>query len=154
MLLVVGCDGSGRSRATVKDEIELTAAQPVAVVEFEGILVLAVPGDDIVAGFGRLHPGNSEELERASLGRILDEAWIEDSWVSYPVYDPPFIPVTGPGSNVVRYRWTLELADGFASGTVPIEAGLSPVYGRGGPGSPGHDTVPTVTLRNVSVTYP
>ena len=151
--LAAGCDGSGGPRTTVTGEVELTSQAPVAVVEFEGNLVLTTFDDDIVANFSRIRPNDDSDLERANVGAFTTEVWIDDAWVD----DEDgliSVPLAGPGPSTVRYRWTFELAPSAESGTVPIEAGLTPVYSPSGVTNPGEDDVPTVTLQISSVTYP
>lgn len=71
--LAVGCDGSGGPRTTVTGEVELTSQAPVAVVEFEGNLVLTTFDDDIVASFSRIRPDDDSDLERANVGAFTSE---------------------------------------------------------------------------------
>ena len=155
LLVAAGCDGGSGPTATVEDQVELTAAQPVAVVEFEGSIVLApVANDEIGAQFSRFRPRSDAELQRANVERFVEEVLIDGAWQSWPPGEQVLVPLI-EGSNTGRYRWTFELADGASEVTVALEARLSPLFlPAGGVSGPQEDEVPEVTLRIVSVTYP
>ncbi len=108
-------------------QVELTAAQPEAVVEFEGTLVVAIQADEIVARFGREQLRDSDALDRANVGLFREEVWLDGSWQGWAPGHRIEIPLS-LGSNEVRYRWMFALTDGADSGTVPIEAWLTPVF--------------------------
>lgn len=153
LIAATGCDGGRGPTAMVKSEVQLTAAHPVAVVEFQGDIVLSGTDDDIVASFFRVAPSDSADLDRGNVAEFRQEAWLNGAWQGYEPGERPFIPLSAPGSNTVRYRWTFALQDGAESGVLPIEAGLTSAYDGGGVAVPGDDTVSSVTLEIISITY-
>ncbi len=111
-----GCGGSSGPTATVKDRVELTEELPVAVVEFEGsIVVAASANDEMVADFFQVRPRNSDGFDSGNVGKFTEETWVDGSWVVSLPGAPVDVLLTA-GSNWVRYRWTFELAEGETSG--------------------------------------
>ncbi len=156
LLVAVACtDQSSGPSATSTGDVTLSGDKPVAVVEFEGSIVLApVANDEMGAQFSRFRPRSDAELERANVERFVEEVLIDGTWQSWPPGEQVLVPLI-QGSNTVRYRWTFELADGASEVTVMFEARLSPLFlPAGGVSGPQEDEVPEVTLRIVSVTYP
>jgi len=150
-VVAVGCDEGPAQIARASSDVELTSAQREAVVEFDGSIVVASTGDDIVARFGRDEPFDGESLRRANVGGFVEEEWRNGAW-------QPWVPGENEtplalGSNEVRYRWTVTLADGAESGTLRIEAWLTAKFVHANLSPPTEDEV-TVALDIASVTYP
>ena len=155
-LVAVACtDQSSGPSARATGDVTLSSDKPVAIVEFEGSLVVApVANDEMGALFSRFRPRGDSELERANVERFVEEVLIDGTWQSWPPGEQILLSLN-QGSNTVRYRWTFELADGASEVTVPLEARLSPLFlPAGGVSGPQEDEVPTVTLQIASVMYP
>ena len=151
LLVASGCDGDPAPIARVKSEVDLTAAQREAVVEFSGTIVVSTTVDDVVARFGRDKPFDDATLRRAGVGSFVEEERRDGAWQAWVPGENESPLVLGP--NEVRYRWTITLADGAESGTLPIEAWLTAAFLHGNLSPPTEDEV-TVSLEITSVTYP
>lgn len=151
-----GCvtDQSADLTASVKDRVGLTASQPVAVIEFEGLIAVShIANDEMVAYFVRREPGDTDAFRRANVGEFRNEVWVDGAWQIDDIVPDGGILLTR-GENKLRYRWTFVLAEDALEGTVPINAEFGPAFSGGPPYGPTEEEVPTVALRIVSVTHP
>ncbi len=130
-----------------KGEVRLTRAEPVMAIEFEGSFETAY-SDYLVPGLDQIRP---RATDTAGISSIRREYWDGEGWA--PQSDVG-LEISGPGPNVVRFRWVIGLADDQADVTLPIEARL--IFGwLGGSDEPPPDRSDVANpLVSISDIYP
>lgn len=99
---------------TVTGQLELTQAQPAMAVEVEASFVSRSAVDGISGSPRTIHPYGADFVAYEAVGWAH---WGGEQWAWGTTAE-----TSGVGLNTFRFRWVVQLRDGFESATVPLEA--------------------------------